>query len=800
MASPEQPPVLLSFGSFVLDEAAGELRENGVSRRLHPQAFRVLVLLAGRSGQVVSRQEIRQWLWGERKYLDFEGGINFSVNQIRSALRDSAETSRYIRTLPRRGYCFTVPPSEMPAAAQPTSHPPQISEARRVKSAAIAALLAASLTIPGGDTTDSHRPPLSAKDTVVIADFANTTGDGVFDDTLKQALTIALRQSPFLNVLPDSKARATLRMMGRADQRMTPQLSREVCLRTGSQAALDGSISVLGRHYVVDVNAIACSSGETLVNEQVEAGSKEAVLSALSRAASRLRAELGESLPSVQKFDAPVEATTSSLDALQSYSTGLKVLTAQGDAPSVPFYRRAIELDPDFSMAYVALASRYNNLNQPSLALDYARKAYELRGRGTERERLLIATRYLRLTGELEKNTQTLEMWMAEYPGDASPHGSLGANYVFTGQYAKALAEWREALRLDPDNVAMYENLAPIYLALNRLGETQAVLQSALDRKLDGGGLRWDIYDLAFVQRNEPQMRQQLDWAMGKPGSEDILLSAQSDTEAYFGHLGSARGLSRSAVESAIRSDYKEAAALWKINAALRDAEFGDTAKVGREVRETLALDSGRNVRVFAALALARIGETATADALADELYRDHPMDTMLAVYRLPCIRAAAALASGDPMRALELLEPVKPYELGEPPPSGLATLYPAYLRGQAYLAMQKGEAAAGEFKKILDHPGIALNFPIAALAHLQLGRALAAMGAASDAMREYLEFLTLWKEADSHVPVLAAARAEYARLKRSASRLSKAPRPGHGRLVTSAATVPAIRRGLTAR
>jgi DNA-binding winged helix-turn-helix (wHTH) protein/Tfp pilus assembly protein PilF len=800
MDSRAPPPVVIQFDAFIVDEASGELRERGVLRRLHPQAFRVLLLLAGRPGQTVTRHEIRRCLWGERKYVDFESGINLCVNQVRGALHDSAESPRYIKTIPRRGYRFIASTVGLNPAEQQTdigasrtavhssssgaASGQAVCENPRTRIAAVFAATVASLAILVGDTASkAQRTAPFMADTVVVAEFANMTGDAIFDDALRQASILELRQSPLLNVLSDSKTRGTLRLLGlAADQRLTPEIGREICLRSGSSAVVDGAISALGGHYLLMVNASACGSGAVLGRVQADAAGMSDVLRALNRSVSQLRTVLGESLGSVQKFDAPVEATTTSLKALQSYSTGLRVTATQGDAPSIPFFKRAIELDPNFPLAYVSLASRYNNLNQPSQARQYSSRAYELREQVGEHERLVIESRYFRQTGELEKHTQTLQVWMVEYPRDATPHGSLGANYALTGQYVKALDEWQKAVRLDPDDVAMYENLAQIYLALNRLNDSQSTFQLALNRHLDSGLLHWGIYDLAFLQRDFDKMQQQVDWALGRPGSEDILLSAQSDTEAYFGRLGRARALSRRAAGSAIRSDYKEAAALWRTTAALREAEFGQTAETGGNVAEALVLNSGRNVKVFAALALARAGETAKARAIARELQTDYAADSMLSAYRLPSIRAAIELAASNPSRALELLEPVGPYDLAEPSPSGLAPFYPTYLRGQAYLALRNGMAAAAEFQKILDHPGIGLNSPLAVLAHLQLARASVLTRDSIKAKKEYLDFLGTWKDADPGVPVLLAAKSELAKLNLRAFTIPAAPQTAPAR------------------
>jgi tetratricopeptide (TPR) repeat protein len=607
---------------------------------------------------------------------------------------------------------------------------------------------------------------LTDKDTVVIADFDNKTGDGVFDDALKQALAVELGQSPFLNVLSDRKVSDTLRMMGRpTNERITADVGREICLRTGSKAVLGGTISSFGRHYLIDLNAVACSTGDTLAKEQAEATSKDDALKALSRASSSLRAELGESLPSLQDFDVPIEATTSSLEALKDYSMGIKTGHEQGDAPSVPFFKRALEIDPHFPTAYAELAVSYTNLGQPSLALEYATKAYQLRDRVTEREKLRISAVYFRATGELDKETQTYELWRANYPRNPVPHANLGVNYIGMGQYDKALTEVQEALNLAPDSVNNYLNLGLTYLCLNRLEEAKETFDQAFAHNSDSGSLRQSMYYLAFLQRDAAQMEQQVAWAAGKPGVEDALLSMQSDTEAYYGRLNKAQNFSHRAVDSAGRADAGETAALWQVNAALREAELGNTASARQGVTAALALSPGRDVKVFAALTLARIGAAHQAKALAEELEKNYPTNTLLKLYWLPTINAAIGLSKGNSSQSLVLLETAAPYELGDPPPLQVGTLYPAYLRGQAYLLAQDGTAAAAEFQKLLDHRGIVLNFVTGSLTHLQIGRAFALQGDTARALAAYQDFLTLWKDADPDIPILKEAMTEYKKL-----------------------------------
>jgi serine/threonine protein kinase/predicted Zn-dependent protease len=610
------------------------------------------------------------------------------------------------------------------------------------------------------------RPPktLTEKDTVVLSDFDNKTGDAVFDDALKQGLAVELGQSPFLNILSDRKVSQTLRMMGRpTNEPITWDVGREVCLRTGSKAVLGGTISGMGNHYLIALTATACATGDTLAKEQGEATSKDDVLKALSRASSSLRSKLGESLPSVQKFDVPIEATTSSLEALKNYSVGVRTQHEKGDAASILFHKRAIEIDPNFALAYAASSVSYLNLNQPSLAVENATKAYQLRDRVSEREKLRITADYFRATGELDKEAQAYELWTAEYPHDTAPRNNLGTNYMYMGQYDKALTEFQGGLRLSSDNALLYANLGETYLSLNRLDEAKAAFDQAFAHKLDSGTLHADVYDLAFLQGNFSQMEQQVVWAAGKPGDEDILLSAQSDTEAYYGRMSKAREFSRRAVESAIRADSKETAALWQVNAALREAELGNAVHAKEDVAGALALSSGRDVKMAASLALARIGDDLRAKTLADELGKNYPTNTMLKLYWLPTINAAVELSRKDSSQAIVLLEAAAPYELASAEYNG--ALYPAYLRGQAYLLEHNGIAAAAEFRKLLDHRGIVLNSVTGSLAHLQIARAYAMAGDTAKARAVYQDFFNLWKDADPDIPILKQAKAEYAKL-----------------------------------
>ena len=609
--------------------------------------------------------------------------------------------------------------------------------------------------------------PLTEKDTIVLADFNNTTGDAVFDDALKQALAVDLEQSPFLNVLSDRRIGETLRLMGRAPgEPVTREVAQEICLRTGSKALLAGSISRLGNQYMVGLEALNCGSGDSLAKEQAAASSKEDVVKALGSVTSSLRTKLGESLASVQKFDVPIEATTPSLEALKTFSMGVTTQAAKGDAEAIPFFNRAIEIDPNFAMAYARLAVSYGNLGQASLAAENLKKAYARRDRVSEREKFHITADYYAFaTGELEKEAQTYGLWMQSYPRDFIPHVNLGFNYTAFGQYEKSVAESQEGLRLGPNIVAVYQILGQNYIALQRPDDAKATFEQALAHKLDSGLLRLWMYYFAFFQSDSARMEQQVAWGSGKPGAEDPLLSAQSDTEAYYGRLKKARDFSRRAVDSAVRADSKETAALWEVNAALREADFGSAPQARQDVAAALALAPGRDVKVLAALASARAGDTARAKTIVEQLEKSDPSNTVLKIYWLPTLKAAIELNGGNSAQSLVFLEAAAPYELGEPPPTQEGTLYPSYLRGQAYLALRNGNAAVTEFQKILNHRGIVLNFSTGALAHLGLARAYSASGDSAKAKTAYQDFLTLWKDADPDVPILKEAKAEYAKL-----------------------------------
>jgi serine/threonine protein kinase/tetratricopeptide (TPR) repeat protein len=609
---------------------------------------------------------------------------------------------------------------------------------------------------------------LTDKDTIVLSDFDNKTGDSVFDDTLKQGLSVQLEQSPFLDLLSERKVNEALKLMGRpAGDRLTPGVTREVCLRTGSKAMLTGSIAGLGSQYVIGLKAVSCNTGDVLAEAQEQAAGKEAVLKALDAAAVSLRGKLGESLSSVQKYATPVEeATTPSLEALKAYSLGVKTEYAKGLTAGLPFYKRAVEIDPNFAMAYSGMSNVYWALNEVGQGAENIRKAYELREKVSERERFAIEADYFVFaTGELEKAAQTLELWQQTYPRDYFPYRRLGNISATLGNWEKALEVFREALRLEPNMVANYLNLAQTYVILNRLDEAEAVYKQAEERKLEDELMLQNRYQLAFLKGNAAQMAQLVSAAMGKPGFEDLLLAAQADTEGWYGKLKNAHELTRRAMDSAQHNDAKETAATYQAAAALREVEVGNREQARAEANAALKLAPNRDVRAIAALALARAGDTAEAEKLAAELDKTFPLHTRVQRYWLPTIRAAVALQRKDPNRAIELLKVASTVELSYP--TNLAILLcPAYLRGEAYLMLHDGNAAAAEFQKFIDHRGLVADFPWGALARVGLARAYAMQGDTAKARAAYQDFLTLWKDADPDIPILKAAKAEYANLK----------------------------------
>jgi tetratricopeptide (TPR) repeat protein len=611
---------------------------------------------------------------------------------------------------------------------------------------------------------------LTAKDTIVVADFANSTGDPVFDDALKQALSVSLRQSPFLNVLSDEKISATLRLMTRpVNTPLTPDVARELCQRADSKAYITGSVAGLGSQYVIGLKAVNCLNGDTLAQEQATATGKEKVLDALGEAASKLRSELGESLVSVQKFDAPLgQETTPSLEALKADAIAKKIEKEKGPAAALPLFQRAIELDPNFASAIEGVGIMYGNVGQPTRGNEYLSKAFALRDRASEREKLHITSMYyMAVTGELDKAVETFREWEENYPRDNTAYTNLSSVYSQQGKMEQAAEQAREGVRLDPDNVITAENLMVPLVNLQRYDEARQAYQQTVARKLDDDTLHIASYGLDFVQRDTKAMAEQAAWFEARPELQNEILGLEADTEAYVGHLTKAREITRHAAESAVRADNKESAALWQLAAARREALFGNFEEAKRRAVTGLAIaPESRDVQVLAALVLARAGDATKARALAQKLAQQYPGHTLVQSYWLPTIETQLALPGKEPQRAVDEIQKTENLEFALPSGNANNTCLDAtYLRGEAYLALGKAGPATTEFQKIINHPGLVWNCVTGALAHLGLGRAEALAGDKAKARAAYQDFLTLWKDADPDIPILKEAKTEYAKL-----------------------------------
>ena len=780
-------------GHWLIQPGLNTISNNGTDVQVEPKVMEVLVCLASRPGDSLSKETIIKAVWPDTFVSD--DALIRCVSELRRVFEDDARAPVVIQTIPKRGYRLLAPvhyegATDMPPGSQIVARSPDDTMLRRSavqvlrgrQSLAIVASVVVVLAAFGLWRWKVHRAQmgkLTDKDTIVLADFANSTGDVVFDDTLKTALSIALHQSPFLDVLSENKLAATLTLMMRpSDTKLSPDIARELCQRAGSKAYIAGSIASLGSQYVLALKAVNCQTGSTLAQDQVTAAAKENVLDALGKAASKLRGQLGESLLTVQKLDVPLsEATTPSLEALRAYSLGEKALRENGEVAALSYHERAIEHDPNFAMGYRAVAADYFGMGEVGRATDYYKKAFQLRDHASEREKLQITANYYQnVTGELDKAARTLQDELQTYPREYRAHLDVGLLYAEQGQYEKSLESYREALRLAPDNGAAYDDLAYSLLALQQFQEARQTIQHALARELDGSVLHAGLYALAFLATESSTMTEQQQWFAGT-SEEDFGLSLASDSEAYAGHLGKARDLTRRSVDSAIRADSKENGAIWEEIAAQREAAFGNFTNATQAAKDGLKLVPGsRAVEAEAALAFAMSGAAGRAESLAQNLNKRFLQDTQMQSVWLPSVKAQLALRQHDSALALKFLQIGKPIELGQISfVANISCLYPTYFRAEAFLAAGQGNEAAAEFQKILEHNGIVWNCWTGALAHLGLARANALQarnshGADADAARAkalaaYDDFLLLWKDADPDIPLLHQAKAEYARL-----------------------------------
>lgn len=612
---------------------------------------------------------------------------------------------------------------------------------------------------------------LNPADTIVLAGFTNSTGDPVFDGALRQGLAVQLEQSPYLSLISDERIQQTLQLMGQPpDATLTPQVGREICERMGSAAVLDGSIARLGTAYVLGLTATNCHTGQLLAEEQAQARSKEDVLNALSQIASKFRTRVGESLATVEQHDKPLaEATTSSLEALKAYSTGVQVVGTRGEQAAIPFFKRATEIDPKFAMAYAYLGLMYSSAGESTLAADNANRAYQLRDRASDKERFFITAYYDgRVTGNQEKARETCEAWIKTYPRDWSPHSFLaGFIYPVLALYEKAVEEAQTMIELAPENQFGYAALGYSYINVGRLQRAEDVIHNGSERNVEGPFFFLLQYDLGFLKKDPAAMQAALRAASGK-GAGDLMADREAYALAYSGRVKDSVEMSNRAIDLAEQAGYRERAALFATRQALWLVLTGNNAEAIKDALAVPRIAANRETRFGIALTLALAGETSRPLQMANELDNESPEDTSVKFDYLPAIRAQVALNRGDPAKAIDLLQTSAPYELGQPRSylqAFFGALYPVYVRGEAYLAERQGASAAAEFQKIAEHPGVIVGDPIGALTRLQLARAYALAGNTSRAKSLYNDFLTAWKDADTDIPILKQARLEYARL-----------------------------------
>jgi DNA-binding winged helix-turn-helix (wHTH) protein/tetratricopeptide (TPR) repeat protein len=772
---------VVRFASFEVDLRSGELRKRGVLVRLPAQPFQVLTILLERPGELISREDLRARLWPADTFVDFDRGLNKAVNRLREALGDSAESPRFIETLPKRGYRFIAPvergsPDDdgaveaergLEAAVPP---PPTAYETDRQPSRtrSVAWVLAATLVLAavGAAVLSLSRrtDTLTPQDRVVVADFDNRTGDPAFTHTLKQALTLELERSRLAHVVPEREVARTLTLMQRQGASLTPDVAADVCGRTGSKATLTGSVDRLGSDYVLAIEAAECRTGAVLGRAQGRSPSKEGVLDALAAATTRLRRTLGESLSDIPSRDARVHAvlSTASLEAFEAYTTG-EQLVLQGRSP-VPLFTQAIERDPEFAYAHAALGLVYGALGETTPSAASTRRAYALRGRVSDWEQHFITTQYLlQVTGELEKLPALCDAWIARYPNDRTAYNRLAFAYRQLGDFERAATAYERARHIGGDHPVDLQMLATTYMNLGRFDEARTIVGTERARTPQARRLALLDYLLQFARTGPAAF---VPAEAERSTVEDELTFARSNTAAYQGHLNQARRLSSMAIETAQRQGFTGRAALWLANAGLRDALAGrpDLARTG--AREALALSDGWDVQAIAALALARSGELTEAAAIAERLGKMLPGHTLVQRQWLPAIRADIALAQGEPGRAVEALSTVSGYELAGSALAAAPPLYAVYLRGLAHLGAGHAADAAKDFQQIVEKRGIVINHLVGALAELQLARAHAATGSADKAGKHYGTFLATWARSDADNAVLAAARREVSRLK----------------------------------
>jgi DNA-binding winged helix-turn-helix (wHTH) protein/tetratricopeptide (TPR) repeat protein len=777
------------FGPYRIDPDHRQLTRESKPVPLQPKAFDLLLVLVLNSERLVPKDDLMKAVW-PGTFVE-ESNLAQNISVLRKTLGDTVGENRYVVTVPGRGYRFaekvqvvdeggTVTEEEDKLIVESHTRSRLVVEEQQVVNALpakpqrlrwlVLGSLLCVLVVTGAYLYTHRAPKLTEADTIVLADFNNKTGDPVFDDALRQGLSAQLAQSPFLNLLSDSRAAQTLALMGRPkDAPLTPELAREVCQRTASAAVLDGSIAQIGTHYLLTLKAAACSTGDSLASIEAEAIDKDHVLGALGELASKVRSKLGESLASVLKYDVqPSDVTTPSLEALRAYSLAVRAMRSNKPVESVTLFREAIRLDPNFAEAYSGLASNYFNMGEASQAEENGRKAYELRGHVSEREKLSIEMYYAAfVTRNFEEARKSAQAAIQIYPRAWPTMANLGVFDTYLGEYDESLTMSKKVMELAQGSIQVYTNLMIDYLHENRLDEAEAVAREASNHHLDAAFLHETLYQVKFLRRDTAGMQHEAETALAfaRDGLDDLMFYYESDTVAYGGEFAKARELTARAVDYTVRGGQKETAAEYEAESAMREALAGNSSAAKQQANRALALSKGRDAMAIAGIALALAGDTAGATRIAVDLEKRFPEDTVMHYNSLPVMRASIALRSGDSTKAIAALTVSTPHELGQAAQQATFVLYPVYLRGLAYLAAKQGIAAAAEFHKVVDHWGLVQNEPIGALAHLGLGRAYVLSGDTSKAQAAYREFFALWKDADSDIPILNQARAEYAKL-----------------------------------
>lgn len=767
---------LYEFGPFRVDPEKQALLRGSELIALNPKTFQLLVVLLRHGNEIVTKDELMKSVWPDT-FVE-ETNLTRNIFALRKSLGDN-EQNRYIITVPGRGYRLAEDVrmlSEADLRIVAASHSKVQIQVRETKRWGWIAAAAVVILVMGAGTIRffRHRTPvLTGKDTIVLADFVNSTGDPVFDGTLRQGLAVQLEQSPFLSLISDRRIHQILRLMGKnADEaQLTAAVAHEICERTGSAAVLEGSIVPIGSRYVLGLRATNCHTGDVLDEEQIQSVRKEDVLNALSEVARRFRTRAGESISAVAKHDTPLaETTTLSLEALKAYSAALKVHASSGAIASLPLFRRATEIDPNFAMAHAWLGRTYADLDESDLAAESITRAWQLRDRTSDRENLWITGAYHTLvTGNLEKARQTCEAWIQTYPRDAAPHHLLaGVINKSAGRYEEGAAEARKAIELDPDFAIGYYSLGANNAYLDRLEQADKAIERASARGLEIDEFLMLGYDVAFLRGDRAGMDREGARARTRSAAANWMTIREAFAVAYSGHLRQARDMSRRAESEAQQAGQRERAGLWEAGEAVRKAFFGNSREAKERAMAALKQSKDREVEYGAAVALVLSGDSSQSETLVNDLETRFPEDTTVQFSYLPTLRALLALHRGNASTAIEVLQTAVPQELGAPR-SGIqglfGALYPVYVRGKAWLAAHHGPEAAAEFQKVLEHRGIVVSDPAGALAHLQLGRAYALSGDVSKARPAYQDFLALWKDADRNIPVLMQAEAEYANL-----------------------------------